>query len=226
MILPLQYAYLVGIGLFALVWVCIYAFKKNVRREMLIMSVLATLLGFTQFFFTHDYWQLLSAFPQGRFDVESFLLSFFYGGVAAPLYEVLFWKQPNYSSKPGNPYLALIVLAFALGATFLGVYGFHINSIYVSSAILFCVGSIIVVNREPLLKHALVTGVLFSLLMFFILQILIYLFPGIIEAWWKLGNLSGMFIYGVPIEEILSAFSWGFVAGPVSELVARLRFKL
>src|SRR3989344_9332964 len=143
MMIPFHYAYLVGIGIFALIWALIYGFKKNVRREMLIMSVFATLLGFTQFFFTYDYWHPVSAFPQGRFDIESFLLSFFYGGVAAPLYEVLFWKQPNYSSKPGNPLVAILVLVFAVGATFLGVFAFHINSIYVSSAILLCVGALL-----------------------------------------------------------------------------------
>lgn len=225
MVIPIQYGYLTGVALFGIVWLAFFLLKKSVRREMLILSVLSTFLGFTQFFFTKDYWQPASILGPGRLDFESFLLCFCYGGVAAPLYEILFWKKPNYSVRPGNLVGGIIAVFLSVAALSVGVLVFEWNSLYVSSGILLILGITIVAFRPTLLKHALYTGVLFALVMFLVLQILAFLFPGIIEAWWKLENLSGLFVIGIPMEEILSAFSWGFVAGPASELVARIRIE-
>src|SRR3989344_3799099 len=59
-----------------------------------------------------------------------------------------------------------------------------------------------------------------SFIMFFI-----FLFPGIIQAWWKLENLSGVFVYGIPLEELVWAFGMGMVGGPVYEFFMGLKFK-
>lgn len=221
--IPIQYAYITGVGIFALIWLAFFLIKKSIRREMLILSVLASVMGFSQFFFTYDYWQPASIFGSGRLDFESFLLSFLYGGVAAPLYEILFWKKPNYSSKPGNPVWGLVAVVLSGVALSVGVFGLGWNSLYVSSGILIILGISMIAYRPALLKHGLYTGALFALLMFLVLQILAGLFPDIVGLWWKLDNLSGYFVLGIPIEELLSAFSWGFLAGPASELVARTR---
>jgi membrane protease YdiL (CAAX protease family) len=51
------------------------------------------------------------------------------------------------------------------------------------------------------------------------------IFRGIIQNWWNIKNLSGILIFGIPIEELMWVFSWGFVAGPTYEFITGLRFK-
>jgi hypothetical protein len=46
-----------------------------------------------------------------------------------------------------------------------------------------------------------------------------------VEAWWELDRLSGVIVAGIPFEELLFAFLWGYVLGPASEVVTRIRAK-
>ena len=223
--IPIQYAYLTGTGFFVVIWIVLYAFLPKVRKEMLVLSLLSSVLGFSQLMFTQDYWHPLSILGTGRIDIESFILSFCYGGVAAPLHELFFGQ-----GKPAQPYRANlrrtgIALVVALAAVFVGVYGFGWNSIYVTSAVLLFLGAAMIREHPLLLNHAVITGLLFAFFMYTELEILNFLFPNIISMWWNLPLLSGFFVGNVPVEELLSAFSWGFFAGPISEFSARIQFK-
>ena len=55
--------------------------------------------------------------------------------------------------------------------------------------------------------------------------ILLTFYPLIFQAFWQLDNLSGIRIGKIPIEEILWAFGFGMVVGPMYEFYAGLRFK-
>lgn len=225
-VVPLHYGYLLGAVLFCAVWVALFLWRRSVRREMLMLSFFSLFLGFTQSMFVGDYWRPESIFGNGTLDVESFILAFCYGGVAAPLYELVHWRSPNYSPKAGNVFFGIAAAIFGVAATLAGIHIFGWNSIYASSAALIVVGITMVAARSRLWKHALYTGVLFAILMFTVLEILELLIPGIIASWWRLENLSGVMIADVPLEEFVSAFSWGFFAGPASELAAKLRLNM
>ncbi len=45
-----QHAYLIGNILFAVVWILLFIFRRDLRKKMLIMSLLVAPLGFTQYF--------------------------------------------------------------------------------------------------------------------------------------------------------------------------------
>ena len=51
------------------------------------------------------------------------------------------------------------------------------------------------------------------------------IFPNIIEDWWKLENISGIIIFGAPIEELIWGFTWGFFIGPVYEFWRGIKLK-
>jgi hypothetical protein len=72
---------------------------------------------------------------------------------------------------------------------------------------LFSLGaSIIFILRKDLIKLALINGALVAALMFiFYFTFLIPLYPKVFETTWLLKNISQIFIFGVPIEELL----WG-----------------
>jgi hypothetical protein len=79
--------------------------------------------------------------------------------------------------------------------------------------------------RRDLLVDALMSGLLVGLITLVGYIIFSALFPGIVHAWWKLSNLSGVFIFGIPGEELLWAFGLGMVAGPLYEFFMGLRFR-
>jgi len=227
MAIPIEYAYLLGAFFFGFFWLIFFVLKKSIRREMLIMSAMTALGGITELVFTHDYWQPVFLFGGDRIGIESFLLCFFYGGVAASLYEMLFFGTPNRSANAGRTGVILLLIfpLFALFGLYLGMQHFYWNSLHISVALILAAGGALIAYRPQLWKHGLYTGVSFTFLSFVALVLGTSAFPGIIESWWQLENLSGVLIGGIPLEEYLFAFAWGFFAGPASELVARLRLR-
>jgi len=93
-----------------------------------------------------------------------------------------------------------------------------INSIYACS-IGFIISSLIIwLKRRDLVVNSLLSGLFVAILML-INYILWFIFYSsqIVDRFWMLKNLSGVFILGVPIEELIWGFSWGMIAGPLYE---------
>lgn len=222
--IPYEYAYLTAVAFFGFFWAVFFLIKPSVRREMLALSFLTMLFGFFQYFYTHDYWQPVTLFGIQRLDLESFFLAFFYGGVGAALYEMLFFEKRNPPAHPGSPHLTILAVPVALILMTVGIFILGWNSLYVSVLILFAFGAAMILYRSVLFKHALYSGLLFMGLTFACASFMMFLFPGVIEKWWMLPNLSGALISGIPVEELLLGFAWGFFAGPASELLARMDF--
>ena len=75
----------------------------------------------------------------------------------------------------------------------------------------------ILAQRRDLIVDVVGSGVLFGILGFVLYLIYLTLFPNIIEQWWNLKDLSGVLVFGIPLEELLFAFGFGMVAGPLYE---------
>lgn len=223
-----HYAYLVAdIGYF-LIWLALFLKRKDLRKEMFIMSLLIAPFGFTQFFYFHDYWHpdYLWGMIFGLAGIEDILWCFFIGGITVVIYEEIF--KTSYLRKNANshPYWMCLFAALSVTFLFVGTMILHLNSMYVSVIIMLTFGIAILIFRHDLIKHAFYSGILVGLIMFlFYFLFFDIIFIHIIEKWWLLQNVSGLLIFGVPIEEIMFGFSWGFVAGPAYEFVTGLRLK-
>ena len=192
------------------------------------MSFLVAPLGFTQFFYFRDYWHP-SYFLGTIFNiagVEDILFSFLIGGITAVIYEEIFGIQ--YAKRHVKNHLYFMFGCSLFGALFMFVgnvvLGF--NSMYLSIAILLLTGIFILIFRHDLLRDAFFSGVLIGGLMFvFYLLFFNVMFDGIIAKWWLLDNISGILLFGIPLEELMWGFAWGFVAGPTYEFINGLKFK-
>ena len=87
------------------------------------------------------------------------------------------------------------------------------------------IGASFLFFRHDLLKDALLSGLLVGGLMFVFYLLFSLIFDGIINEWWMLKNISGIIIYGAPLEELMWGFGWGFVADPAYEFINGLRFR-
>ncbi|MBI4054002.1 MAG: hypothetical protein HY397_01590 [Candidatus Doudnabacteria bacterium] len=223
-----QYAYLVGLVFFLGVWLVLFFLRGDLRKEMIIMSFLTAPLGFTQPFYFRDYWRPSYAWGDmaNGVGIENILFGFVMGGIAAVIYEEIFGKKYAKRRLPLHPYWMLGFVAFGIAWMFIGTQVLGFNSMYTTIAILLAVGMFILVFRHDLIRDAFFSGLLVGGLMFvFYLFFFTPLFPNIGREWWLLQNLSGLSLNGVPIEELVWAFSWGFVAGPAYEFANGLKFK-
>jgi len=206
-----------------LIWLLVFLLRPPVRKEMLHVSLWTMLLGFTEPFFVPEYWSPPSLFDLAAktgFDIESFIFTFAMGGLAAVLYEAMYPVRHRKISRYKQP-LRMLFHRFALLSPFLLILLLHLgtplNPIY-SGIIAMAIGSMLALLCRPdLLKKVLLGGVLFLGLYFLFFLVFTLFFPAFVEAVWNLPALSGILLLGIPLEELLFAFSVGLLWSSIYE---------
>ena len=225
MFLALDYTYLVADILLLFIWLIFFLHRKDLRKEMLIVSLLSAPVGLTQYFFVQDYWHPVYIWGSSIVGLEDILYMFATGGIVGVLYEEFFGRHFAKRHLKGHPIVTLLMTVLGVALMFVGMQVFHLNSIYVASALFLIFGSVTIIFRHDLLYHAFWSGILLGLVTTVFEILMIFLFPTMIRSWWILENLSGVALLGVPIEEIIFASTFGFVAGPMYEFVFGLKLK-
>ena len=83
-----------------LIWLGLFLWKKETRKEMLTMSILIMpFVPIAEFFFIRDYWkpELFNGWSVG---IEELIFGFAFGGVTAILYEEIFEKKHSKRHLP------------------------------------------------------------------------------------------------------------------------------
>ena len=221
-----HYAYLLGNLLILLpVWVFIFRWRKDLRKEILIVSLVAGIIGpISELYYLKDYWrpEIFTGWPVG---IEDFLFGFFIGGISSVIYEEIFGKKHSKRTNRDHHWSWFIIPISALFILVLNAlfFIFNINSIYVSLVAFFLITLVILCFRRDLWIDSIMSGVLMGLVMFFSYLVFLTIFPEAIHRWWLLNNISGILINGIPAEELLWAFGLGMVCGPIYEFFTGLR---
>lgn len=221
------YAYLVGALIPAPIWALLFYLRRDLRREMLIMSLVGgTLAVLFAPAVLNDYWHPIYLFnkfaPSWPFGgIEDFLYTFFIIGIGSVIYEELFAKRfaKRHSRNISfirfvGPVLLLYIVAFFV-PIWLGVPSLY--AALISFALLL---SVIVFIRHDLLTDALLSGFILGLLVLAGYTVFLRLYPDIFQRFFDLNNYNGVRLIGIPIEELFWAFGQGAVAGPVYEFFA------
>ncbi|MFQ5798056.1 MAG: lycopene cyclase domain-containing protein [Bacteroidota bacterium] len=85
------------------------------------------------------------------------------------------------------------------------------SPIYSATVAMFVAGLAALWCRPDLKKKIWVSGVIFLLFYFLYFFILEVVSPGYVERVWALSAISGILIIGVPLEELMFAFSFGML---------------
>lgn len=199
---------------FVAVWLAVFLLKPASRREMLRVSLWTMPFGLTEPLFVPEYWNPPSLFNLAQrtgFDIESLIFCFAVGGIAAVLYEALFPIQHQRMRKHSERTHRFHLLSvFAPVPIFLLLWFLTgINPIYTASIAMLGGGIATVLCRPDLMKKVAVGGLLFLGLYFLFFLLFTLAYPGIVQQVWNLGAISGILLLGVPLEELLFAFTFG-----------------
>lgn len=218
------YAYLVLSAALFGVWLILYVLRGDLRREVLWVSLGTMLLGLTEPLFVPEYWNPPTLWDLARrtgFDLESLLFSFAIGGIVFSAYHVIFAAGPSESiaherGHPRHRYHALAVLSAP--ALFGILWALTpLNPIY-DAAIALVAGFFATLYCRPdLWSKMLVSGVLFFLLYCALFSLT---FSGYVTAVWNLKAVSGLRLLGVPLEELMFAFTFGLYWSSMYEHLA------
>ena len=98
--------YFTGTMLLFLVWIALFFHKKQLQKEMLIMSILVAPMGpLSEILYFADYWHPEYLIPIFGVGIEDLLFAFFIGGIGSVIYEEAFIKKIRPSAARTPPTL-------------------------------------------------------------------------------------------------------------------------
>jgi len=217
-----QYSYIMLDGLFLVGWLALFWWRKNVRKQMLAISVVFGIFSFFAESLAYtDWWKPLTI--TGNIPgIESFLFGFTVGGFASVIYEEIFKKKIKVRKlnkiKIDRRNLHISRIASFLLIVFLASQKvFGISTII---ATILCSVPIIIfiyIKRKDLIVDSIFSGLLVTLTAIFVYFIISLITPGWIDAFWLFQVFPKILIFGLPIEEIITYFLIGALFGPLYE---------
>ena len=214
-VMPDRYVWLVWSSAFLVPWLGAYVAFPRHRKAMVWASLMTAPLGLTEPLFVPHYWNPPSLFDLARrsgFDIESVIFSFAIGGIGAVLYNLLTGRAllpvsaaDRHSPRHKMHYWALATpfLSFPL------LYLFRWNPIYPAIVAITLGAAATMLCRLDLVRKTWIGALLFLAYYSVFLLGLEWTAPGYIGRVWNLDALSGLNIFGMPLEELLFAAAFG-----------------
>lgn len=180
------------------------------------MSLITMPFGFTEPLFVPEYWIPPSLFDLAEktgFDIESLIFSFSIGGIGVVLYNLIFKQtlieithtERNHRRHHLHKYILFVpAIIFLILALFTSL-----NHIYCGTIAMFLGGLATLYCRSDLKRKIWVGGILFTILYFIYFGSILPFYPQYVKLYWNLDNLTHILILGIPIEELLFAFTFG-----------------
>lgn len=210
--IPNKYAYFVGCLLFFIPWAVLFWHRKDLRKEMLIMGLIAGVVSqISAYAWTADWWR-----PQTitgtRVGIEDYILGISNGGIAAVLYVEVFHRGLYKNRAKAESAKSLILLTFFALLMFYVLFRIvHITSFWSCIITLLIFSGIMLVARKELILSSLINGALMVLVAFPIYMFLVVISPGAAENTYIYNTLSGIKVYTIPIEEFIFYYVFGFM---------------
>lgn len=205
-------------------WFAIYILRPVLRRRMLRVSLATMPFGLTEPLFVPEYWNPPSLFDLARktgFDIESLIFCFAIGGIGSVLYNALTGRKPErmslkeiHDGRHRWHYLALSLPVIV----FLPLLLFtEMNPIYPAIIAMFAGGIAATLCRPGLTRNVWIGGALFAVLYFLFFLGINLIYPHFLHSVWNMAALTGTHLGGVPLEEILFAFTFGMMWSSIYE---------
>jgi hypothetical protein len=212
-----RYTYLIGVLLALILWIFFFVTRKNIRKEMLILSLIFGIPGpLAAYVHLIDWWKPITIIGTS-IGIEDFLFGFCMGGIAGVIYEYIFNKRveiKKHKIKNSN-------FIFILGLMFLIYFGsaliLKLNT-FLSAILSFSVPTLIIwIKRKDLIKNSLISGSLLLIMAALGYNLLNLITPGFFDAFWKFENIGRIIIFNIPLEEHVWYFTFGCFFGPLYE---------
>jgi len=216
-----HYSYLVGVLIFWVAWIVCSVLGKRYRAEIRWGSLIAAPMALTSLLFVPQYWSPPSLFnldQKIRVGIEDVLWAAAVGGIASVVGEILLRESLAAMRRLSRerhyaPFILIVVVFVALEF-------WHPGKTMDNTIVSFAAGGIALAYlRRDLLPLMLTSGLSFTVLYFFLFLGLLFLYPQFVQRYYNLPNLLGIYVLGVPIEELLFAATGGAIWSVAYEYV-------
>jgi hypothetical protein len=227
MLLGYHYSYLVGVMIFWVAWIACFILGKTLRVEIRWGTLIAAHLALTSFLFVPQYWTPPSLFDLDekiRVGLEDFLWAAAVGGIAAVVGELflrdrLAALRKSRHKRHYGPFVLIVVIFGVLGL-------WHPHKTMNNTTISFAIAALVLAYlRRDLIPLMVIGTVVFTVLYFVLFLCVLALYPQFVQRYYNLPNLLGIFVVGVPIEELLFAATGGAIWSVAYEYVFGYRLE-
>jgi hypothetical protein len=222
-----HYSYLVGALIFDAAWLACYLLGKNYLAEIRWGTMISAPLALTSILFVPQYWTPPSLFDLDqkiRMGIEDFLWAAAVGGIASVVAEILLKERLSRLRKVAHkrhfaPFVVIVVVFIALEL-------WHKDKTIYNCIIAFAIGAIVIaVLRSDLIPTMLIGALSFTALYFVLFLIVLLLYPDFVNRFYNIPKLLGIYVRGVPIEELLFAGTGGAIWSVAYEYVQGYRLE-
>ena len=216
-----KYAYFFGSVVTLVIWFILFALRKDLRKEMLLLSSVKVLLAPTNILYYGEYWRPDFVFDLYNFGIESIMVCFAYGGITGVVYEFLFRKTPL-KMKGVNLQISKLelVVSISLGLIVMLILKVFtpLNIIYTSSTGLLIVGIAFIYFRTDLLYPSIFSAIITVVISCLIYWLMLIFFPSFFDLVWIPDTISNIRLLEIPIEEYYFHLAIGLCFGVMYEV--------
>ena len=218
-----KYAYLFGALFFLSVWLLLYCWRSN-RAQLRWGGLVAAPFALTGVWFVPEYWHpcsVLYLLPNRKMCLEDWIWSFAVGGIASVTLETLTGKrmmarQPRATNEKRSTekgfwwekWSSLILIGIGLFASEAFVPE---KSIYNMILVFLLAAAHVCFVRRDLAQQVISGGVVFGVVYLSLFLGVLLFYPEFVSRSWNLEGLWGLYVMGVPLEEVLFAATGGAV---------------
>ena len=217
-----KYTYfLIGIG-FLLLWLILFFLRKDIRKEMFVMSVIYGILGLiSNTLFMQDWWSPLTIDGTRIGFFDSVFAGFAIGGVTGVTYETIFNKRHDKRDrrlvKSNEHVLFFLMVPASLTIFFGGYYILGWNSLITSSFALLAPTAVVLFRRKDLIVEAFASGTILVILAAIVYNFVELLTPGWVQRFWHFQNIPPVIVFNMPLDDVFLYFLLGLFGGPLYE---------
>jgi len=216
--------------LFLIPGMAIYFIRPDLRNVIQVMSLFSIPFAFTERFFYPTYWEpefLFDLVNVIGFGIEDILFVIGLASFTSTAYAVTLNKRYELISpisfggafKRGGAFLIVAFVGVGL------LFSIDMEMIYGSVLIMALCYSFVVIRRNDLVLPGLLGGIV-SLIVYTVLcLILMLVYPSIFRLTWHTEQFLDVFVFGIPLEEILYAFAAGLIATVFYPYISYCRFR-
>jgi len=215
--------------LFSVPGVLIYALRPDLRVVIARVVPFALPFAFTEFLFYPTYWEPAFVFDLGRrigFGIEDFLFVAALAASSTTVYPACcvkaYARHTGATARAGG--VRALLLFGVAGALLAALLAAGIAVIYGACLAMVAAGAAATVRRRDLLAPALIGAGLAAAVYLVLCLLANLIMPGIFQTVWHTAKFTGVFVAGVPVEELLYGWAAGFAATTFYPYVFGLRF--
>jgi hypothetical protein len=222
-----HYSYLVGALIFWVAWIACSILGKTYRSQIRWGTLIAAPLALTSLLFVPEYWTPPSLFDLDqriRVGIEDFLWAAGVGGIASVVGEFFLREKLGVirQSRHKRHYAPFVLVVLVFVALYFGLHWKTMNATIVS----FAFGALVLgYLRRDLVPLMLTSAVSFTVLYFVLFLCVLSLYPEFVKRYYTHQNLLGIYLVGVPIEELLFAATGGAIWSVAYEYVFGYRLE-